>query len=44
MISTSADLAVAKTAPTNVDEGSTISYTVTVTNNGPSDAANVARR
>ncbi|WP_197370145.1 beta strand repeat-containing protein [Streptomyces clavuligerus] len=34
----SADLAVAKTGPASVDAGGTVSYTITVTNNGPSDS------
>jgi uncharacterized repeat protein (TIGR01451 family) len=36
-----ADLSVAASGPATSTEGSTITYTVTVTNNGPSDAANV---
>lgn len=37
-----ADLAIVKSAtPANAPAGSTISYTLTVTNNGPSDAQNV---
>ena len=36
-----ADLAVTKTAPAAATEGSNITYTVTATNNGPSDAMNV---
>jgi uncharacterized repeat protein (TIGR01451 family) len=40
-ITTSADVAIVKTAPASVIAGSNITYTITVTNNGPSDAANV---
>jgi uncharacterized repeat protein (TIGR01451 family) len=36
-----ADLSVAATGPATSTEGSSVTYTVTVTNNGPSDAANV---
>lgn len=41
-IATSADLAVTKGGPGNVNAGSNISYTITVANGGPSDAQNVA--
>ncbi len=37
-----ADVKVAKSAPQNADAGGTLQYTVTVANNGPSDASNVA--
>src|SRR5206468_3253941 len=37
----SADLAVAKTGPATVAPGGTLSYPVTVTNNGPSTATGV---
>ena len=40
-VTTSADLAVTKTGPATVNSGSEITYTITLTNNGPSDAANV---
>jgi uncharacterized repeat protein (TIGR01451 family) len=36
-----ADVGVAKTGPSSVAKGASASYTVTVTNNGPSDAASV---
>src|SRR5439155_21480552 len=38
----SADLAITKTSPASASIGSNISYTVVVTNNGPSAAASVA--
>ena len=45
MVSTSvvasADVAIAKTGPATVTPGSDVTYTVTVTNNGPSTATNV---
>src|SRR6185437_6181469 len=37
----SADLAITKTGPATAIPGNSISYTITVTNNGPSDAASV---
>jgi uncharacterized repeat protein (TIGR01451 family) len=37
-----ADLAIVKTGPATVTAGTDASYTVTVTNNGPSDAASVS--
>jgi large repetitive protein len=37
----SADLAVTKTGPAVAAQNQTVNYTITVTNNGPSDAANV---
>jgi uncharacterized repeat protein (TIGR01451 family) len=41
-IVSSADMAIVKTAvPNPVAEGSTLTYTLTVTNNGPTDATNV---
>jgi uncharacterized repeat protein (TIGR01451 family) len=39
---TSADLAVTKTGPATVTAGANVTYTITLTNNGPSDAANVS--
>src|SRR5205823_11867444 len=36
-----ADLTVSATGPANGNEGDTFTYNITVTNNGPSDAANV---
>ena len=39
-VTTSADLAVTKTGPATVTAGNNITYNVTVTNNGPSDAVN----
>src|SRR5207249_4680277 len=41
-VSTSADLAVIKAGPTSAAAGTNLTYTITVTNNGPSDAQNVA--
>jgi uncharacterized repeat protein (TIGR01451 family) len=40
-ISTSADFAVTKSGPTTVTAGNNITYTIVVTNNGPSDAQTV---
>lgn len=40
-VSAAADLAVTKTGPLTVTAGSNVTYTVSVTNNGPADAANV---
>ena len=37
----SADLSIVKTAPAAATNGSNLTYTITVTNNGPSDAASV---
>ena len=37
-----ADLAITKTGPASSTAGSTITYTITVTNNGPSDATSVS--
>ncbi|GGZ45133.1 hypothetical protein GCM10010387_44520 [Streptomyces inusitatus] len=37
-VGVSADLAVTKSGPASVAAGSTVSYTITVTNNGPSDS------
>ena len=36
-----ADLSITKSAPAQVTAGSTLSYTITVTNTGPSDATNI---
>ena len=41
-VSTSADVSIAKTAPANVNAGANLSYSITVANNGPSDAASVS--
>jgi uncharacterized repeat protein (TIGR01451 family) len=41
-ISTSADLAVVKTGPATVAPGANLTYAITVTNNGPSDAQGVS--
>jgi large repetitive protein len=41
-VTTSADLAVAKSAPATVTAGTNLTYAITVTNNGPSDAQAVA--
>lgn len=41
-VATSADVSVAKSGPPNAVSGTNATYTVTVTNNGPSDAANVS--
>ncbi len=41
VISPITDITVTKTAPANVDAGSDFDYTITVTNNGPSTAADV---
>jgi uncharacterized repeat protein (TIGR01451 family) len=40
-VAATADLAVTKNGPTSTPSNTTIVYTVTATNNGPSDAANV---
>ncbi len=40
--SSSADLAITKTGPASVVPGTDLVYTITVTNNGPSDAAGVS--
>ncbi|MCU1230586.1 MAG: Extracellular nuclease, partial [Acidobacteria bacterium] len=40
-VSISADVAVTKTAPANITPGSSIAYTINVTNNGPNLAQNV---
>jgi uncharacterized repeat protein (TIGR01451 family) len=40
-LTSSADLAVTKTAPATVNAGTDITYTITVSNDGPSDAASV---
>ncbi len=40
-VTRSADLAIAKTGPSSVVKGDNVVYTITVTNNGPSDAAAV---
>ena len=40
-VTASADLAITKTGPATVVAGSSVSYSLTVTNNGPSDAANL---
>lgn len=42
IIGASADLAVAKTGPPTVTAGANGSFTLTITNNGPSDAQNVS--
>src|SRR2546426_191949 len=39
-----ADLSVTKTGPATVDAAQVFSYTITVTNNGPSDASAVVAR
>ncbi|WP_395684146.1 hypothetical protein, partial [Dokdonella sp.] len=41
-ITTSADVQVVKTGPATATAGTNVSYTLAVTNNGPSNAANVA--
>jgi uncharacterized repeat protein (TIGR01451 family) len=41
-ISTQADVSITKTAPASATAGSNLSYSITVTNGGPSNAANVA--
>jgi uncharacterized repeat protein (TIGR01451 family) len=40
-VSVSADLGVTKNGPTSIDAGTDITYTVSLTNNGPSDATTV---
>jgi len=40
-VAPTADLAVTKSGPSNVIIGTNVTYTVTITNNGPSNAANV---
>ena len=41
-VTASADLSVVKTGPATADAGTNITYTIVVTNNGPSNAANVS--
>src|SRR5206468_3011349 len=41
-VNTQADLSVTKSGPTIVIAGTNLTYTITVTNNGPSDAQGVA--
>jgi len=41
-VTASADLSVIKTGPATANAGTNITYTITLTNNGPSNAANVA--
>ena len=41
-VATSADLTVTKSGPASVTAGTNATYTIDVTNNGPSDAANVS--
>jgi uncharacterized repeat protein (TIGR01451 family) len=41
-VSASADLSVNKSGPVTADAGTNITYTIVVTNNGPSNAANVS--
>jgi uncharacterized repeat protein (TIGR01451 family) len=41
-VAASADLAITKTGPVSVTPGQTVTYTIQVTNNGPSDATGVA--
>ncbi len=41
-VTTKADLSVTKTGPASANPGANVTYTITVTNNGPSDAANVS--
>ncbi len=41
-VSTSADLAITKSAATSVTAGQNVTYSITVTSNGPSDAAGVS--
>jgi uncharacterized repeat protein (TIGR01451 family) len=41
-VAAEADLSVVKNGPTSIDAGSNITYTITLTNNGPSDATTVA--
>jgi uncharacterized repeat protein (TIGR01451 family) len=41
-VAASADLAITKTGPASASAGQTITYTLSVTNNGPSDAQNVS--
>ena len=40
-IGTSSDIAVSKTGPSSVAAGNNVNYTITVTNSGPNNAANV---
>jgi uncharacterized repeat protein (TIGR01451 family) len=42
VVATAADLAVTKSGPASVTAGMSATYTITLTNNGPSDAANVS--
>jgi uncharacterized repeat protein (TIGR01451 family) len=41
VLSSSADLSITKTGPTSAVRGEDVTYTITVTNNGPAGAANV---
>src|SRR5205823_5284288 len=41
MVNASADLAITKTGPATANAGANVTYTLSVTNNGPSDAQNV---
>ncbi|HJW93976.1 MAG TPA: hypothetical protein VJ901_10175, partial [Thermoanaerobaculia bacterium] len=41
-VTSQADLQITKTGPGGVTAGQNVTYTVTITNNGPSDAANVS--
>src|SRR5207244_1120837 len=40
-VSTSADVSITKTGPATVTAGTDVTYTITTTNNGPSDAQSV---
>jgi uncharacterized repeat protein (TIGR01451 family) len=42
IVASPADLVITKTGPPSADQGTNVTYTVTVTNNGPADSLNVS--